>query len=302
MGGGFPNPYSDQSHVTVAFCQTELAFHFHPLTFIPVNLSFTSSLIFSVPPQRRTGTSDSVCYSIDKIILFTVTRVRQDATWITPFLLPKTFCHFLKIPGHVIGIKGVKLQQCPPIHNADIRFCPKLHQLFCFLTHNELAKLLTDTDDPVRDTMGAVIVHVYSVMHDGTNCIHPLCLPHSQILSVRTLAAINGIEVPPEVTQLFSNGFAGRFSGIVAASRVFQVISLSVSGVGMGFLSLRRITKEIQRFFSVFSDLIEQWNILSGQMLGDAHVASTIIVPLYSPASNWPAELSLSFLHLASFI
>src|SRR5699024_7008617 len=65
-----------------------------------------------------------------------------------------------------------------------------------------------------------------------------------------------------EVSQLLSNGFAGHLGGMLAASRIFQIILPGTLAVSPGLLSACEIMEYIQKLFGVFSGLVEQGNVL----------------------------------------
>ena len=109
--------------------------------------------------------------------------------------------------------------------------------------------------------MRSVVIHVLLLLVDASQRIQPLHLPVSQGHPKKELT-VNRLQIPLEIAQLLSNGFAGHFCGVFAASDIFQIIFPGALAVGAGFLPVCRIMENIQKFFSVFSGFVEQGNIL----------------------------------------
>lgn len=202
-----------------------------------------------------------MCLAIVEILTVSIDLVRQDTAGIMPFPLPEPFCHLLKIPCLVVGVKGETFQPCPPIYNTDVQLRAKLHRLTGFSPYNGSDEGLAHTDDSVRHAMGTVIMHILLLLINGANRIQTFHLSRGQRFS-KGQFAINGIQVTPEVSQLFSNCFAGHLGGMLAASCVFQVIFPGALAVSAGLLPVCRIMENIQKFLGVLSGLIDQRNVL----------------------------------------
>ena len=84
----------------------------------------------------------------------------------------------------------------------------------------------------------------------------------------RPKLTFNRLQVSFEITQLFSNGFAGHFDGVFAASCVFQVIFPGTLAVSPGLHPICGIMESIQKLLCVFSGLIEQRNVLGITNIG----------------------------------
>lgn len=97
----------------------------------------------------------------------------------------------------------------------------------------------------------------------------------------RPKLTFNRLQVSFEITQLFSNGFAGHFDGVFAASCVFQVIFPGTFAVGSRLLSVCGIVKNIQKRFGVLPGLVEQGNTLRitdiGRRAGGVHNHSAAV-------------------------
>ena len=71
------------------------------------------------------------------------------------------------------------------IHNTDVQLRTKLHWLSRFSPHNGPNEGLAHTDDPVRNAVGAVIVHVLLLLIDGADRIQTFHLSCGQRFSKR---------------------------------------------------------------------------------------------------------------------
>ena len=109
--------------------------------------------------------------------------------------------------------------------------------------------------------MCSVVIHVLLLLVDASQRIQPLHLPVSQGLPKKELT-VNRFQIPLEIAQLPSNGFAGHFCGVFAASHIFQIIFSGALAVGAGLLAIGRIMKNVQELFCVLSGFVEQGNIL----------------------------------------
>ena len=109
--------------------------------------------------------------------------------------------------------------------------------------------------------MCSFVIHVFLLPVDASQCIQPLHFPVSQGLPQKEFA-VNRFQIPLEIAQLFSDGFAGHFCGVFAASDIFQIIFPVALAVGAGLLTIGRIMKNVQELFRVLPGFVEQGNIL----------------------------------------
>lgn len=183
MGLSFPQLGGGQPQSAFALCQAEPTLHFHPFTFILAVLSLVSGPTFLGAAQGRTRKPDAMLLAEAEILTVSVYLVRQNAAGIMPFPFPKSFDYHLQVSGLVVCVKRTVFQASPTVHNTDVKLCTKFHSFSGFSTHNGANKGLAHADDPVRNTVRVMIVHVLLLFIDGADRVQTLRLPGSQSLA-----------------------------------------------------------------------------------------------------------------------
>ena len=190
------------------------------------------------------------------------------------------FYHCPQVPCLVVGVERATLQTGPAVYNTNVQLGPKFHRFSGFSPDNRANKRLTDTDDTIRNAVRSVVIHVLLLLVDGSQRIQPLHLPVGQGLPKKELA-VNRFQIPLEIAQLLSNGFAGHFCGVFAASCVLQVVFPGALAVGAGLLSFCRVMEHVQELLGVLSGLVEQGNVLGipdiGGRTGGVHDHSAAV-------------------------
>jgi len=77
-----------------------------------------------------------------------------------PFPFPEPLCHHWQILRLVVGVKGKTLQSGPAVRHTDVQLRAKFYWLSRLAPHNGTQERLTDADDPVRNRVAAVVVHI----------------------------------------------------------------------------------------------------------------------------------------------
>ena len=172
------------------------------------------------------------------------------------------------------------LQTCPAVRDTDVKFHAKLYRLSDLSTHNRAHKWLADADNPVLNAVGMVVIHELLLLINLADCLQTLCLVNVQRFPLIQLFIYGG-KVSFQIVQLFSNGFACHFCGVLAAADILQVFFSSALAVGTWLLTVGRAMEHIQHFFSVFSGFIQQGNILGisdiGRSAGSIYYHGTAI-------------------------
>ena len=148
------------------------------------------------------------------------------------------------------------LQTCPAVRDTDIQFHAKLNWLPGFSTHNRAHKGLADADNPVLNAVGMAVIHVLLLLINLSDCLQTLFLLNVQRFPMIQLFIYGG-KVSFQIVQLFSNGFACRFCGVLAAADILQIFFSSALAVGTGLFAVGWAVENIQQLFSVFSGFIQ---------------------------------------------
>ena len=112
-----------------------------------------------------------------------------------------------------------------------------------------------------------VVIHELLLLINLADCLQTLCLVNVQRFPLIQLFIYGG-KVSFQIVQLFSNGLACHFCGVLAAADILQVFFSSALAVGTWLLTVGRAVEHIQQFFSVFSGFIQQGNILGISDIG----------------------------------
>ena len=99
--------------------------------------------------------------AIDKVVSIPVDFICQDAFWIMPrsFEISLSGCD-----ENITFVIGIKRHLFYPGHSlfvkAEIHLCPELHGCSCLSPDNRTDVGLADTDDPVRNRVHFIFIHV----------------------------------------------------------------------------------------------------------------------------------------------
>ena len=116
-------------------------------------------------------------------------------------------------------------------------FMPNSTGFTGFSTHNWAHKGLADADNPVLNAVGMVVIHELLLLINLANCLQTLFLVNIQRFPLIQLFIYGG-KVSFQIVQLFPNGFACRFCGMLAAADILQVVFSSALAVGTWLLSV----------------------------------------------------------------
>ena len=247
MSSGFLQLCSNQSHAAFPFRQTKPALYFHTFTFIQIILCLVLNLILS-RSLPRAGPDNRIPRSL---------QVAEDFHGSGKFVCQNT-AGIVSPHAHrtVLPLPAGSLPRCRRRDEQHSRRVQPSTTLMSSLAPNSTGfpafprtiganKRLTDTDDTIRNAVRSVVIHVLLLLVDGSQRIQPLHLPVGQGLPKKELA-VNRFQIPLEIAQLLSNGFAGHFCGVFAASCVLQVVFPGALAVGAGLLSFCRVMEHVQ--------------------------------------------------------
>ena len=178
-----------------------------------------------------------------------------------PLPLPESFCHGSKIPRLVVGVEGEALQSRPAIHHTDVQLRAEFYGLSRLSPHNGAQERLTDADDPVRNRVAALVVHVLLLLIERPDRCETVAFSLGKG-SAQSNLSVNGGQVSSQIAQLFPNRFADLLRRLLTAAAELKKIPVRLSAVGAGLFPVGRIIQLVQQLFCVFPSLVEKRCVL----------------------------------------
>ena len=170
-------------------------------------------------------------------------------------IIPRSSCN-----ENITFVIGSKRQFLYPRHSffvqTDIHFCPEFHWRGCLPADNRTDVRLADTDDPVRDRVDFVLIHVPLLFIDFIDYSKLPGLLWSQFTS-RIQQPVNVASIPADILELLFDCLSDLLTGTFFTLCQIQVISSGIPAIHPGNVIVK----------------------------SPAQVASRINVPVFSPVS-----------------
>ena len=134
---------------------------------------------------------------------------------------------------------------------------PEFSWLAGFSAYDRPDIRLTDTDDPIRNFVGVIFVHVLLLSIDFTDCFQNIRILLVQFVPTLN-ESVNVFQIPANVTKLLLNGctdsILGRFLGLGNSQKLF------VSNLPLHPWLLQSVlgTEPVNHVFELLPGLIEQ--------------------------------------------
>ena len=176
----------------------------------------------------------------------------------------------LKIPFHgynenITFAIGIKRQLLYPGHSffvkTQIRFCSKFHWCTRLSTDNRTDVRLADADNPVRNQMYFVLIHVLLLFVDFVNDAKPSRLPGCQSAPC-IQKPVNVFSVSADILQLLFDRLSYLLAGTLFTFRQIQVIFSGIPAVHPRGMIIKSHAEVINDPFQTFSCLIQKIYIL----------------------------------------
>lgn len=171
--------------------------------------------------------------TVSKVISVPVNLICQDAFQIMPcsLIIPLSSCN-----ENIAFVIGIKRQFLYTRHSffaqTDIHFCPEFHWRGCLPAADRTDVRLADTDNPVRDCVYFVLIHVPLLFIDFINHSKLPGLLWSQF-TFRIQQPVNVASIPADILELF-DCLSDFLTGMLFTLCQIQVIFSGIPAIHPG--------------------------------------------------------------------